>query len=242
MAGSNNRGGEDVKNIERTHVFSSTLYFPQPSTFPSTIVDIILIYNPGFPGSHESANSNFSNPHFHMATSATLIIAIMVVSMILLIASIILTFMSNTFAVLAAFAGLAGIGLTAVHATSTPLIFWGIATVIVLILQYLLPKNISTSRRGVGYIAGAALAGTFVGLAISHEWMIIGAVAGAILGGIAYSRTPAGSVMEFPSSKFLNYLCAKGLPAVVTMSIVGTALLWLIAAFSSNPTVPSPLN
>ena len=93
----------------------------------------------------------------------------------------------------------------------------------------MLPKKITSSRLGIGYIAGAALAGTFVGLAMSHEWMIIGAVAGATLGGIAYSRTPAGRIMEFPSSKFLNYLCAKGLPAVVTMCMVGTSVLWLAA-------------
>lgn len=174
-----------------------------------------------------------------MATTATIITALMVVSMILLIAGIVLTFFSNSFAALTAYAGMLGIGLTAVHVTATPLIFWGVATVIVLVIQYLLPRNISTSRRGVGYIAGAALAGTFVGMAISHEWMIVGAVAGAILGGIAYSRTPAGNVMEFPSSKFLNYLCAKGLPAVVTMCIIGTSVLWLIAAFSYNPTTPT---
>lgn len=167
-----------------------------------------------------------------MTTADPVITAIIIVCLLLLIAGIILTFMSNRWAVLAAYAGLLGIGLSVVHPTATPLIFWGVATVIVILLQYLLPPNISTSRRGVGYIAGAALAGTFVGLAISHEWMIIGAVAGAILGGIAYSRTPAGAVMEFPSSKFLNYLCAKGLPAVVTVCIAGTAILWLTALLS----------
>lgn len=164
-----------------------------------------------------------------MGTAATLVIAITVVCILLLIAGIILTFVSNRWAVAAAYAGLLGIGLTTINASATPLIFWGIATAIVIGLEYLLPKNIASSRRGVGYIAGAALAGAFVGLVISHEWMIVGSVAGAILGGIAYSRTPAGSVMEFPSSKFLNYLCAKGLPAVVTMCIVGTSVLWLTA-------------
>ena len=66
------------------------------------------------------------------------------------------------------------------------------------------------------------------GLVISHAWMIIGGVAGAILGGIAYSKTPAGKALGFPSSKFLNYLCAKGLPAVIAVCMAGTALLWLI--------------
>ena len=167
-----------------------------------------------------------------MTTSDPVITAITIVCLLLMIAGIVLTFMSNRWAVAAAYAGFLGIGLSVVHPTATPLIFWGVSAAIVIALQYLLPVNISSSRRGVGYIAGATLAGTFVGLAISHEWMIVGAIAGAILGGIAYSRTPAGAVMEFPSSKFLNYLCAKGLPAVVTICIVGTAILWLTALYS----------
>lgn len=165
-----------------------------------------------------------------MGTAATVIIAITVVCILLLIAGIILTFLSSRLACPTSYLGLLGIGLTIADIPATnSLIFWGIATAIVICLEYMLPKKITSSRRGVGYIAGAALAGTFVGLAISHEWMIVGAVAGAILGGIAYSRTPAGSIMEFPSSKFLNYLCAKGLPAVVTMCMAGTSVLWFAA-------------
>ena len=42
----------------------------------------------------------------------------------------------------------------------------------------------------------------------------------------------APPTIQDPSSKFLNYLCAKGLPAVVTICIVGTAILWLTALYS----------
>ncbi|MDE5664671.1 MAG: hypothetical protein K2G17_03225 [Duncaniella sp.] len=154
---------------------------------------------------------------------------ILAIFFVMQIGAIVLTFRSNRFAVIAAYTTMVGIALFLRLEATNSLIFWGIATAIVICLEYMLPKKITSSRRGVGYIAGAALAGTFVGLTISHEWMIVGAVAGAILGGIAYSRTPAGSIMEFPSSKFLNYLCAKGLPAVVTMCMAGTSVLWFAA-------------
>ena len=143
------------------------------------------------------------------------------------IGPIVLTNRTNRNAVIAAYAGMVGIALFLRLEATNSLIFWGVAAAIVMVLEYLLPKNVVESRRGVGYMAGAALAGAFVGMAISHEWMVVGAVVGTILGGIAYSRTPAGMVMEFPSSKFLNYLCAKGLPAVITMCIIGTTVLWL---------------
>ncbi len=166
-----------------------------------------------------------------MTTANEITIAVMVVSILLLIAGVVLSFFPKRYAVAPAYAGLLGIGLTAVHASASALVFWGVAAAIVLAIGYMLPRAVATSRKGVGYITGAVLAGAFVGMVVSHGWMVVGAVAGALLGGIAYSKTPVGRPMEFPSSKFLNYLCAKGLPAVVTVAIVGTAILWLTAAF-----------
>ncbi len=162
-----------------------------------------------------------------MGTTSIALAIILAIFFLLIIGGLVLTFMSNRYAVVAAYAGMLGIAFTLPSVPVTALVFWGIAALIVIALGHMLPKAVVDSRRGVGYIAGAALAGAFVGMVISHGWMIIGAVAGAILGGIAYSRTPAGKVMEFPSSKFLNYLCAKGLPAIIIICIIGTCLQWI---------------
>ncbi|MDE6396676.1 MAG: hypothetical protein K2K84_05345, partial [Muribaculaceae bacterium] len=59
--------------------------------------------------------------------------------------------------------------------------------------------------------------------------LIGGACLGAFLGALAFSRTAAGRPMHFPSSKFFNYLGAKGIPPVVTLSMVGLTLAALIA-------------
>lgn len=152
----------------------------------------------------------------------------LILTVIFLLAGLGLVFVSNRYGILVVYAGLCAAAVKASLPTTSTLIFWGVATVLVLILSFMLPKSISGSRRGLGYIAGAALAGALVGLVISHAWMIIGGVAGAVLGSIAYSRTPAGKALGFPSSKFLNYLCAKGLPAVIAVCMAGTAILWLI--------------
>lgn len=153
---------------------------------------------------------------------------LILITVILLLAGLGLVFASNRYGIIVVYTGLCVAAAKASLPTVSTLIFWGIATVIVVILSFMLPKSISGSRRGLGYIAGAALAGAMTGLVISHAWMIIGGVVGAILGGIAYSKTPAGKALGFPSSKFLNYLCAKGLPAVIAVCMAGTALLWLI--------------
>lgn len=152
-----------------------------------------------------------------------------VVAGILLTSSVILSFLSNRFSSLVAFCALCATGLTFMLDISMwTYIFWGIAAIIVTTLNFMLPPHISSSRLGLGYIATAALAGTLVGLVVSHA----GAVVGAILGGVAYSKTPQGKLLEFPSSKFLNYLCAKGLPVIITMCISGTVISILVLAFT----------
>ena len=106
--------------------------------------------------------------------------------------------------------------------SNSTLTFWGIAVFIVLGITSLLPKPLAQSTRGLGFIAGGAMAGTAAGASIA------GSLIGASLGALAYSRTHSGAALKFPSSQFVQYLCAKGLPAAVTMSISSIVILSLI--------------
>lgn len=111
--------------------------------------------------------------------------------------------------------------------------FWGIATLIALGINYMLPFHIASSRVGMPYIAGGSLCGTLIGLiTASQAAMICGAAVGALCGGIAYSRTPRGHSLDFPSTPFFNYLLAKGLPLIVVMSTAGIAGLAIYQYFS----------
>ena len=50
------------------------------------------------------------------------------------------------------------------------------------------------------------------------------------MGGIAYTRTPAGrGIMQFPSRRFFNYLGAKGLPSIVALSMAAACTVSLLA-------------
>ncbi len=150
---------------------------------------------------------------------------------ILAVATAVLTFWSRRWTPAVAMAGLLLAYFAGAPIGVEALIFWLVALVIVLALNYMLPAAVSTTGRGVGYIAGGTLAGLFVGVLISPSWLVLGGIIGAIFGGIAYALTPAGKVLRFPSSVFLNYLCAKGLPAVVNLTvaalIVNAALIAL---------------
>lgn len=151
-----------------------------------------------------------------------------ILSLTLLAIAIVLAFITSIYAAPVAFLGLCCAGLLpGEHLSVASYLFWGVAMVIVVALGFILPPNVALSRRGLPYISGGALAGMAVGLTFSHAALVVGAFLGALLGGVAYARTPQGKPLEFPTSRFLNYLCAKGLPAVVTMSIVGTAAIIL---------------
>lgn len=121
-------------------------------------------------------------------------------------------------------------GITAVDIKT--LIFWAIATILTLGLNMILPRNIAKSRSGVPFICGGTITATCVGMLFNTTaGVILGAMAGAILGAIAFSNTEKGRPMEFPSQKFFNYTAAKGLPAVVTTSMVAISMLYIISYF-----------
>lgn len=104
---------------------------------------------------------------------------------------------------------------------SSTIIFWSVATLIVLGLDRLLPAAVSRASQGQGYIATGSFAAMAVGMLMSGAGIILGAAIGAFLGALAYTRTPAGQTLPFPSSPFLRLLCAKGLPVIVAFSMVG---------------------
>lgn len=107
---------------------------------------------------------------------------------------------------------------------------WGIAVAIVLVIDMMQPRRLARCTNGMTYIGIGALVGMMVGMTgFSYLWMVAGAAIGVIAGGYVYARTPAGRPLGFPSAQFFQYLCAKGLPAVVTVSIIGIAvMLWII--------------
>lgn len=141
-----------------------------------------------------------------------------------------MTFKSKRYAAAVAYLSLCVAGLIApAEIPMSPLLFWGVALVIVLVLDMLLPIDVAKSRQGLSYIAGGAVVGMFVGLLIPS--VVLCTVVGALLGGLAYAKTPEGKLLEFPSSKFLSYLCAKGFPAVIAICIIGVTISWLLPEF-----------
>lgn len=132
-------------------------------------------------------------------------------------------------AVVPALAGLFLMRLSkTVHIENNTFLFWCVAAMIIILINSMTSHKEKTAVVGSGYIVTGAMVGMFVGLLASTSGMIIGAVGGALLGAMAFSRTPAGHSIPVASKRFLHNLYAVGMQAVVTMCIIGLVISGLL--------------
>ena len=104
-----------------------------------------------------------------------------------------------------------------------------LATLITVGLFYLSPKGEPDGHRSSNlYVGLTAMAGGMLGILLAPRIMVLGVILGAAMGQLAYSRTPAGKWMLFPSTQFWRYFAAKGLPAIVAVSIVCIAVMGVV--------------
>lgn len=147
-----------------------------------------------------------------------------------LVAALLLVLRPRWVAAVPAFAGLALMHWSyAIDVKQMTFVFWGIATLITVGLFYLSPKGEPDGHRSSNlYVGLTAMAGGMLGILLAPRIMVLGVILGAAMGQLAYSRTPAGKWMLFPSTQFWRYFAAKGLPAIVAVSIVCIAVMGVV--------------
>lgn len=138
--------------------------------------------------------------------------------MLLCGAGVVLAFFRRVPAVAVSYAAMIVAALSGLVAfSSAQLWFWGAATLIAVGIGYLTQPSAEGAPRY--YIAGGALVGALVGLVLSTvAAVIVASAAGAFLGLMAWSRTPAGRMQR--GADTLNTLASAGLPAVVNFAMV----------------------
>ncbi len=104
-------------------------------------------------------------------------------------------------------------------------LFWGVATVMVWGINYMSPQGEIDGKRSSNiYVGASAMAGALLGMLVDARIMVLGVVLGAVVGQLAYSRTPHGRWLSQSGATFVQYFCAKCLPVIVAVSIVGIAV------------------
>lgn len=145
-------------------------------------------------------------------------------------ASVVLAYMSRWPAAVLAYAALVAAECGGIlQMGAGDMIFWGAATVVVLAILYLLPGEIRGATIGMPYFATGALAGAFVGLCTNTVAGVVAASFAAVcLSSLIAGRARQCAILGFPSRRYFNYLCAKGLPLVVIFSMIGILCLSLL--------------
>lgn len=151
---------------------------------------------------------------------------LLILGILLLAASLFLLIRQKFPASIVAFAALCALHFsTHITLPINTFLFWGVAAVIVLAIEKLSPKgDPDGSWHGNLYLTAGALAGLLVGMSVDASIMILCAILGTIFGQLAYSRTPKGCWIKFPSSIFIRYFCAKGFNIIVTAAMIGIAI------------------
>lgn len=147
---------------------------------------------------------------------------LLIIGSLLMGASLVIAFIPRSWAGVAAWGSLLCFHFAFSSMISTPtLIFWAIAVALVLGIDYLRGISGRPPRVTNAYITAGSLVGAVTGAVVAPAALIPGAILGAFLGLMAWSRTPSGRVLAFPSREFWQLLLILGLPAVVVMSILG---------------------
>ena len=147
--------------------------------------------------------------------------AYIVFTYIFAIAGVAMMFVPRLPAVVAAFLSLLCAYFSGASYISEPvLVYWSAAALIVLVLRGLGRKDGYGDIRGNAYISAGAVVGAFLGFAVAPTSgaVILGSALAAFIGAVAYMRTP-GAGFPVASGQFVQFLCARGLQAVVTVSV-----------------------
>ncbi len=124
---------------------------------------------------------------------------------------------------------LCGHFIGAIYIDTKVLIFWGVASAIVLGLRTL-QRRLALMTSGNAFVSGGAFVGTVLGymIAPTASAMILGGIVGSFLGAMAYMRSPGSPRLPIASRGFLDFLCVKGLSATVTLTMSAISLICVL--------------
>lgn len=147
---------------------------------------------------------------------------LLIVGVLALCGALVMAFRSSSSGAAFAYLGVVAVVNSGyVSIPSSTLLFWAIAVLIILFIGWMHVRVVRVPVICRNYIVGGALVGMIAGLTLGNAAMVAGSALGAVLGAVAFSRTPASGII---GRRFWQVLAEVGLPAVVTMTLVGLAL------------------
>ena len=106
------------------------------------------------------------------------------------------------------------------------LIIWGVITVIVSVIDYVVPMWFTKVTGGSRYAERGAIAGLILGIVLTPVGMILGSFIGALLCEWYYTRQGFGQAFKAAIGSFLGFITGTGLKLIVS-----GIMMWKIIVF-----------
>lgn len=106
------------------------------------------------------------------------------------------------------------------------LVIWGIITVLVSVIDYIVPMYFTKITGGSKYAERGAMAGLILGIIFTPVGMILGSFLGALLSEWYYTRQGFPQALKAAIGSFLGFITGTGLKTIVSVLI-----MWRIIVF-----------
>lgn len=100
--------------------------------------------------------------------------------------------------------------------STTFLLVWLAITIVISILDYVVPAYFTKLTGGSRYGSGGAIAGLFIGLICPPVGMILGSLLGAFLAEFLFARKDAANSVKSAFGAFLGFLFGTGLKLIAS--------------------------
>lgn len=111
--------------------------------------------------------------------------------------------------------------------TMKTLIIWGVAVLIVSVIDYFVPMYFTKVTGGSRYAERGAMAGLIIGIFLTPVGMILGSFLGAFLSEMYWGKKEAGPALKAAVGSFLGFLFGTGIKTIVAVCIFWQIIVFL---------------
>ena len=100
------------------------------------------------------------------------------------------------------------------------LVIWGIVTLIVSVVDYLVPMWLTKATGGSKYAERGALIGLIAGIILTPIGMILGSFLGALIAEMEWGKKTTGDALKAATGSFIGFILGTGLKTIVSVLIL----------------------
>lgn len=100
------------------------------------------------------------------------------------------------------------------------LVIWGIVTVIVSVVDYLVPMWLTKATGGSKYAERGAMIGLIAGVILTPIGMILGSFLGALIAEKEWGKKTTGDALKAATGSFIGFILGTGLKTIVSVLIL----------------------